>query len=285
MHSVADIVCGCCYRPHGAVVTSVKHDSPNKGSVRVGDRILTIMGTPVKEGQAEAAERLIASAKGEDFAEVECVIARPAHVVCYGCSRLSVCASCHSAGHLAWHAYECKAFQALPSSCKRGDMSTLRMLLRYRMSQVGHGITLAQPPPLHPSACPTWPTFPPPHLPLIVGAGRGRVGPHQGACLPRRISATERNECPTGTTDAVDKSHWSAYRGSKVPHVTGRRPPHQTQPGSVQVKPNLAHPILSQPIPAKPSPDQSSQVQPNLAHPILSQPIPAHPIPSQSIPA
>lgn len=66
--------------PHGAVVTAVRHDSANKGVVRVGDRVISVQGIKIENGQTQAAELLLSEAHGNAKAEVECVIARPAQV-------------------------------------------------------------------------------------------------------------------------------------------------------------------------------------------------------------
>lgn len=88
--------------PYLAVVTHVRHDSPNEGVVRVGDRVRSVRGAVVEGGQEKAAAMLLEAARecadGRGHAAVPCVIVRPAVVLCTGCCKCAVCASCLSSG-------------------------------------------------------------------------------------------------------------------------------------------------------------------------------------------
>jgi hypothetical protein len=57
---------------------------------------------------------------------------------CARCMRFGVCGECLSAGLSEWHEHECDAFCKLPAGAKKGDTSTLRMLLRYKAT-TNHG--------------------------------------------------------------------------------------------------------------------------------------------------
>ena len=52
---------------------------------------------------------------------------------CSKCNRFSICAACRGCeGREAWHQHECEAFVKLPPGAKKGDTSTLRLLLRHK---------------------------------------------------------------------------------------------------------------------------------------------------------
>ena len=121
-----------------ATVTRVVNDSPNKGIVRVGDRLVSVQGTAVSGGHAAAVPMLKAGLEGS-ATEVAVVIARPAALHCQGCKKLSVCQKCAGEGRLQWHNAECAVFQALPDGAKQGDTSIVRMLLRNKVSTAPSG--------------------------------------------------------------------------------------------------------------------------------------------------
>ena len=116
------------------IVTAVTKDSPNRGSVRLGDRVLAVDGEPVTGGHAAAVPMLLAAAQKHEGA-VPCTIGRPALLTCPGCKKVSCCAHCVGEGRLTWHACECKLYNAMPAGATtKGDTSTLRLLLRYKVS-------------------------------------------------------------------------------------------------------------------------------------------------------
>ena len=57
---------------------------------------------------------------------------------CGRCLKFAVCTACAAAGLHEWHRHECGAFCNLPAGAKKGDTSTLRMLLRYKATMT-HG--------------------------------------------------------------------------------------------------------------------------------------------------
>jgi hypothetical protein len=57
---------------------------------------------------------------------------------CVTCRRFAACAECRGAGLDGWHRHECQAFVRLPAGAKKGDTSTLRMLLRHKATEA-HG--------------------------------------------------------------------------------------------------------------------------------------------------
>jgi len=114
-----------------AVITRITSASPNRGVVRVGDRLIAVKGAPVGGGHAAAVPLLKAALDAGDK-EVAVSIARPAALHCQGCKKVSVCERCAGNGCMQWHNSECALFQAAPDGAKQGDSSILRMLLRYK---------------------------------------------------------------------------------------------------------------------------------------------------------
>lgn len=130
-----------------ALIAGVVKGGPNSGAVFIGDRIVSIDGTPVVGGHEGAIGQLKAACeKLGESAGVPAVLSRPSRVQCQGCGKFCACTSCVKAGRLEWHAHECRAFQALPPSVKGGqaaaggdptkavDTSVLRLLLRFRVT-------------------------------------------------------------------------------------------------------------------------------------------------------
>lgn len=130
-----------------ALIAGVVKGGPNSGAVFIGDRIVSIDGTPVVGGHEGAIGQLKAACeKLGESAGVPAVLSRPSRVQCQGCGKFCACTSCVKAGRLEWHAHECRAFQALPPSAKGGqaaaggdptkavDTSVLRLLLRFRVT-------------------------------------------------------------------------------------------------------------------------------------------------------
>ena len=130
-----------------ALIAGVVKGGPNSGAVFIGDRIVSIDGTPVVGGHEGAIGQLKAACeKLGEGAGVPAVLSRPSRVQCQGCGKFCACTSCVKAGRLEWHAHECRAFQALPPSAKGGqaaaggdptkavDTSVLRLLLRFRVT-------------------------------------------------------------------------------------------------------------------------------------------------------
>lgn len=128
------------YTPPGAsepvsLVTCVTKESPNRAAVRIGDRVVAVEGAKVTGKDSSVAKLLEAAKAGRGESGVSCTVARPALLACQGCHKSACCASCIGAGAMAWHAYECKAMQAMPGTYANAkETSTLRMLLRYKMS-------------------------------------------------------------------------------------------------------------------------------------------------------
>jgi len=125
------------YTPPGAsdattIVTAITKESPNRPAVRIGDRILSIDGQQVAGGHEAAVPLLIEGAKRGEA--VKCTLARPALLLCPGCKKLAACERCVGEGRMAWHAYECALYRALPPQAVQGETSTLRLLLRYKVS-------------------------------------------------------------------------------------------------------------------------------------------------------
>ena len=130
-----------------ALIAGVVKDGPNSGAVFIGDRIVSIDGTPVVGGHEGAIGQLKAACeKLGEGAGVPAVLSRPSRVQCQGCAKFCACTGCVKAGRLEWHGHECRAFQALPPSAKGGngqaggdlakqvDTSVLRLLLRFRVT-------------------------------------------------------------------------------------------------------------------------------------------------------
>ena len=115
------------------IITMVTKDSPNSAHVRIGDRIVSIDGQPVNGGHETAVPMLQAGA-ARGGGTVECVVRRPALLVCPGCKRLACCAKCVGEGRMAWHAYECALYRNLPPQALKGETATLRLLLRYKVA-------------------------------------------------------------------------------------------------------------------------------------------------------
>ena len=116
------------------VITRVTSESPNRSSVRVGDRIASIDGKEVKGGHAVAIPLLRAAVGSAEAAGVAVVLKRPKLIQCQGCKKVAVCDECVAAGHLQWHNFECAVYQTLPQGALGGETATLRMLLRYKIS-------------------------------------------------------------------------------------------------------------------------------------------------------
>ena len=115
------------------VVTRLTSESPNRGALRVGDRLVSIEGEPVEGGHA-AAVPMLKAALAKGASEVRVVVARPAMLHCQGCKRVAVCEKCAGAGYMQWHNYECSLFQMLPGGATAGESATVRLLLRYKCS-------------------------------------------------------------------------------------------------------------------------------------------------------
>jgi hypothetical protein len=117
-----------------ALVTCVTKDSPNRGAVRIGDRVVCVQGERVSDGKDATVRKLLEAAKTCGEGGVSCTVARPELLVCQGCKKAAVCAKCVAEGRMAWHAYECKAMQAMPAQFQNTkETSMIRMLLRYKM--------------------------------------------------------------------------------------------------------------------------------------------------------
>jgi len=111
----------------------VTKESPNRDAVHIGDRVVSIDGVAVAGGHAAAVPKLVDGA-ARNNGSVTCVVRRPALLVCQGCHKLAACASCVADGCLAWHAYECALYRALPPQATKGETATLRLLLRYKVA-------------------------------------------------------------------------------------------------------------------------------------------------------
>ena len=115
------------------LVTKVTHESPNRGVVQIGDQFVSVDGIPVDGGYDKAVPMLQAAVKAHG-GKAPCVVRRPALLVCPGCKKFAACASCVGEGHMRWHSYECGMLNTLAGIEKAGESSTVRMLLRYRLS-------------------------------------------------------------------------------------------------------------------------------------------------------
>eukprot|EP00325_Prymnesiales_sp_UTEX-LB-985_P001988 CAMPEP_0174699036 /NCGR_PEP_ID=MMETSP1094-20130205/4441_1 /TAXON_ID=156173 /ORGANISM="Chrysochromulina brevifilum, Strain UTEX LB 985" /LENGTH=446 /DNA_ID=CAMNT_0015896297 /DNA_START=29 /DNA_END=1369 /DNA_ORIENTATION=- len=115
------------------VVTRITNDSPNLGTVRVGDRLVSVQGKAVVGGHT-AAVSLLKDALAAGATAIDVMVARPVMIECQGCKKVSVCENCVGEGRLKWHNYECSVFQTLPNATTAGESATVRMLLRYKMS-------------------------------------------------------------------------------------------------------------------------------------------------------
>jgi hypothetical protein len=125
------------YTPPGAnapvaIVTMITKESPNRETVRVGDRLIAVDGTAVGGGQGKAVALLLEAIK--KGGAVSCTIARPALVFCEGCKKVACCEKCVGKGRLKWHAYECHMLRNMPPQVLSGESSIVRMLLRYTVS-------------------------------------------------------------------------------------------------------------------------------------------------------
>ncbi len=117
-----------------AIVTGLSKETSNREAVRLGDRIVGVAGARTRGKDAVVPALLEAAKAGAESDGVRARISRPALLVCQGCGRMACCASCVGKGRMAWHAYECKVCQALPAGASKGESSTIRMLLRYKVS-------------------------------------------------------------------------------------------------------------------------------------------------------
>lgn len=114
------------------LVTRVTHESTNHGLVQLGDYIKAVEGQAVEGGYAKAVP-LLKKAVEENGGKVKCTLQRPTLLTCPG-EKFACCADCVGAGRMRWHSYESAMLQTLNGIEKAGESSTVRMLLRYRLS-------------------------------------------------------------------------------------------------------------------------------------------------------
>jgi len=125
------------YTPPGAekpvtLVTRVTHESANIGVVQLGDRIQAVEGQPVAGGYDKAVP-LLKKAVEDNHGKATCTLERPCLLDCPG-EKFVCCSDCVGAGRMRWHSYEAAMLQTLNGIEKAGESSTVRMLLRYRLS-------------------------------------------------------------------------------------------------------------------------------------------------------
>lgn len=126
------------YTPPGSetpatLVTRVTHDSANRGVVQLGDQIKAVEGQAVEGGYAKAVPLLKKAVDENGNGKAKCTVVRPCLLNCPG-EKFACCSECVGAGRMRWHSYESAMLQTLNGIENAGESSTVRMLLRYRLS-------------------------------------------------------------------------------------------------------------------------------------------------------